>query len=145
MTTIHMSQALNSKLYHDALTIRKQVFIEEQGVDPKIEIDDFESLCFHFCLYQNNQALATCRLYPLNQEEIKIQRVAVTKNARHLGYGQALMEACLKFAKDRHYSNCILDAQEIAIPFYLKLGFKIESDIFLEAGIKHRKMAYTLR
>ncbi|MHA6603123.1 GNAT family N-acetyltransferase [Aerococcus urinae] len=145
MTTIHMSQALNSKLYHDALTIRKQVFIEEQGVDPKIEIDDFESLCFHFCLYRNDQALATCRLYPLNQEDIKMQRVAVLKDYRKLGYGQDLMEACLKFAKDHHYSSCVLDAQVTAIPFYLKLGFKIKSDVFLDAGIKHRKMAYTLR
>jgi len=42
MLKINYSTDLSSKTYQDALSIRKEVFIKEQNVEPDIEIDGVE-------------------------------------------------------------------------------------------------------
>ena len=44
--TFLVIQAQTDKEIADALSIRNQVFIEEQGVDPKIELDQYDAKQF---------------------------------------------------------------------------------------------------
>jgi predicted GNAT family N-acyltransferase len=39
----------------------------------------------------------------------------------------------------------VLSAQETVTAFYERLGYRVESERFFEAGIPHRKMSKTLR
>ncbi|MFE1639555.1 GNAT family N-acyltransferase, partial [Acinetobacter baumannii] len=48
----------------DAKYIREQVFIQEQGIEPKDEWDDFDSTAVHFMVYVKEQPNATARLLP---------------------------------------------------------------------------------
>ena len=55
------------------------------------------------------------------------------------GYGNHVLQAILKDLKD--YTGLIyMHAQVQVLPFYEKLGFKKEGEIFEEAGIMHYKM-----
>lgn len=50
------------------------------------------------------------------------------------------MQATLEQAEERGLKEVKLSAQVHATPFYERLGFKIVSDEFLEAGIPHVDM-----
>ena len=44
-----------------------------------MEIDEYEAHCIHFVLYTDHVAVATCRLLPLENGVMKLQRMAVEK------------------------------------------------------------------
>jgi predicted GNAT family N-acyltransferase len=58
--------------------------------------------------------------------------------------GTALLQALLAYAKSRPFPAVDLDAQVQALPFYRKLGFAEEGEVFMDAGIPHRKMRLKL-
>ena len=73
---------IESALYRDALDIRLNVFVNEQNVSPAIEIDEKESSCIHVVGYDHNHnPVATARLFPLDKENYKVQRVAVDRKS----------------------------------------------------------------
>ena len=79
---MHVAQTKDtmSDLYLDAVRLRQRVFVAEQGVPEEMEIDEYEAHCIHFVLYTNHVAVATCRLLPLENGVMKLQRMAVEKS-----------------------------------------------------------------
>ena len=77
---------------------------------------------------------------PRTLDRYKLERFAVLKEERGKGYGKHILNAILDDLKD--YKGLIyIHAQEQVLPFYEKLGFKKEGDLFEEAGIMHYKMS----
>ena len=137
MTTTDIS----SSTYLDSLTIRKEVFIEEQNVDEALEIDDLEDKTLHIVGYEGETPICTARLLKKNDGSVKVQRVAVLSASRNLGIGRLLLEQIEKIAKDQmNGSRLVLDSQDHAISFYEKEGFEVEGGGFLDAGIPHHFM-----
>ncbi|VFT35479.1 acetyl transferase [Pseudomonas aeruginosa] len=69
-----------------------------------------------------------------------IGRVSVLKDWRGLKVGDALMRAAIEEAERRGLKRQLLTAQVYAIPFYERLGFKVDSGEFLDAGLPHVDM-----
>lgn len=134
------TEDLNSQIYKDALAIRYKVFVDEQKVPSDLEIDEFEEKSIYGVLYDSDQAVATVRIYSLNNKVYKVQRVAVLKQLRGQGLGKRLMLDVERKAKEMQVEHLKLDSQNTAIPFYQKLGYEISSDEFLDAGILHHTM-----
>lgn len=135
-----------SDLYLDALKIRNQVFVKEQGVPLDREIDNYEAYTIHFVLYQDTETpMATLRLLPLEDGKIKVQRMAVLKEFRKKGLGKVIMEAAETFANEHDYQQLVLGAQLTARDFYQRLGYQTEGEIFLDADIEHVTMTKTLQ
>lgn len=127
------------------LAVRRRVFIEEQGVEPSLEVDGLDADCRHWIAEAGGQALATARAR-IAEGRAKIQRVAVLPEARGTGLGAALMRAILEeLAADPALSEAWLESQTQAIPFYEPLGFVAEGEEFMDAGIPHRRMRRPLR
>lgn len=138
---IKQTKDTQSKTYLDAVQIRNSVFVKEQGVPFALEIDDNENFCIHFALYNSlNVAVATLRLLPQHKGQITLQRMAVLKEYRNLGYAKLLIQEALKFTTSNGYRTIILHAQLPARDFYKKLGFVEFGHVFEEAGIKHISM-----
>ena len=137
MITIERFTFQDKYLINQAFNIRNQVFVIEQSVDKKEEYE-FEEESIHFILFKNNQACATAR-YRETEYGIKLERFAVLKEYRGLGYG---MDILLKMLEDIKAKKEIkyLHAQVQVVPFYEKAGFKKVGDIFEEAQIMHYKM-----
>lgn len=130
-----------SEIYVDAMRIRHQVFMVEQGVPFEEEVDQYEALCVHFVLYDDDKkALATCRLLPLENGVMKLQRMAVIKEARGKGYGELIVTEAETFAKTQGYNTIKLGAQLTALGFYEKLGYTAYGEEFLDANIPHMMM-----
>ncbi|MGG5341465.1 GNAT family N-acetyltransferase [Enterococcus sp. AZ192] len=135
-----------SDIYLDAVQIRHQVFMLEQGVPSEIEIDKYEAMCIHFVLYgDDNKPIATCRLLPLENDRIKLQRMAVRKEYRGKEYGRIIVEKAEEFAKEQGYKVITLGAQITALGFYERMGYVKEGEMFLDANIEHYQMNKTLQ
>ncbi|WP_159721130.1 GNAT family N-acetyltransferase [Enterococcus sp. CSURQ0835] len=129
-----------SDIYLAAVKIRQQVFVKEQHVTIEEEIDQNEAYAIHFVLYLADKPVATVRLLPLNDTELKLQRMAVLKDYRGQNLGATIIREAEKFAREQHFKKIKLDAQLTAQKFYEKLGYQAFGEIFQDARIDHIHM-----
>ena len=122
------------------LAIRREVFVEEQGVPLDEEMDAHDAGCVHFLAFDAGDAVGTARLRETEAGRVKAERVAVRRSARRSGIGRALMRALEDAARARGHREIVLNAQVPVIAFYERLGYRVEGPEFLEAGIPHRAM-----
>jgi|SRR5699024_9000201 predicted GNAT family N-acyltransferase len=120
----------------DLRRIRNSVFIQEQGVSPEQEWDSDDATATHFLAFEGDFAIGTARLLA----DGCIGRVSVLKDWRGLHIGEKLLLAAVEEAERLGLTEQTLTAQVHAAGFYERLGFKIISDEFLEAGIPHIDM-----
>jgi predicted GNAT family N-acyltransferase len=130
---------------HDALQIRRRVFIEEQNVPEELEIDEHDAepattTARHVLLRLDGAAVATGRLILESDANAHIGRVAVLAEHRGRGHGRTLMYALHELAIGLGVRAITLAAQLHAIGFYERLGYRARGDVFLDAGIEHRWM-----
>jgi predicted GNAT family N-acyltransferase len=116
--------------------IREEVFVCEQSVPAEMEWDEFDAQSHHVVAIADGVAIGTGRLLP----DGHIGRLAVLGKWRNQGVGSALLAALIDEARKRGVSRVLLNAQIQALPFYLRHGFQAEDDVFLDAGIAHRRM-----
>lgn len=127
----------------NALALRYEVFVEEQGVDQKEEYDEYDILnrndVIHVQATQESNTIGTLRLI-LDDKTLKIGRVCVGKSARNQKIGTKLIHYALRYAENNGYREVILGSQLTAQEFYRKIGFEPYGDVFLDAGIEHIMM-----
>lgn len=124
--------------------LRRVVFIEEQGVSEADEVDGLDDSAIHLLAFDGETPVGTARLLPKGATG-KIGRVCVLPSARGTGLGAALIRAALEVLRGQPgVSEAYLGSQSHATGFYEKLGFAVEGEEFLDAGIPHRHMRRAL-
>ena len=123
-----------------AREIRLAVFVKEQEIPMKLEIDDLDERSWHFVLIKNNQPVSTARVFEEGKKELHIGRVATLKEFRKQGLAGGIFLEIEKFAKLNNFSKLVLDAQLTAKSFYEKINYIPEGEIFLDADIEHVRM-----
>ena len=123
-----------------AIAIRTRVFIEEQGVTEREEMDGLDSDCVHFVAYRDDTAVGCARLRPLGDARAKIERVAVLPELRARGLGREIMDVVEAEAARRGHRDLVLHAQISVVDFYGRLGWRAFGPEFDEAGIAHVAM-----
>ena len=132
----------------DALSVRRAVFIAEQGVTEVEEIDAYDgdprqvTSALHVVAYLDGLPAATGRLLldAPDGENAHIGRIAVLREHRRRGLGRAVMLALQDEARRRGFRGAKVAAQLQAIPFYESLGYVAYGGVFLDARIAHRLM-----
>lgn len=131
----------DSKLMKTVFSIREEVFVVEQEVDPSIEYE-FEEESVHFLALFNGEPAGTARWRQTNNG-IKLERFAVLKTMREKGIGSALVKAIMDdLAGLKSLHKIYLHAQVTAMNLYAKHNFVAEGDEFLEADIRHYVMVW---
>ena len=121
--------------------VRETVFVQEQQVPIEEEWDALDPDCVHvIARAQDGTPIGTGRLTP----EHKIGRMAVLREWRGRGVGDALLLALIEQAHQRGWREVALNAQVSAIAFYLRHGFQPVGERFWEAGIEHQAMRRAL-
>ena len=128
----------------DAFLVRQEVFILEQGVPAELELDELDSSAAHVLAYQDAHCIGTGRLVNLSAKQSQIGRMAVLAKFRGKGIGKQILQKLVDLAASQGVLEIILHSQVSAIPFYGKLGFQAQGDVYEEAGIPHRNMMLTL-
>ncbi|MFD5596827.1 GNAT family N-acetyltransferase [Streptomyces griseorubiginosus] len=135
-------------------TVRKEVFVGEQGVPEDIEYDAYDAVALHvLAVREDGVPLGTGRLLFGEAAAGKtggdasvgsLGRLAVTQAARGLGVGAALVRAIEDAARARGLAAVDLHAQTHALGFYERLGYVAYGPEFPDAGIAHRAMRRVL-
>lgn len=128
----------------DAFLVRQEVFILEQRVPAELELDELDSSAAHVLAYQDAHCIGTGRLVNLSAKQAQIGRMAVLAKFRGKGIGKQILQKLVDLAASQGVLEIILHSQVSAIPFYGKLGFQAQGDVYEEAGIPHRNMMLTL-
>lgn len=119
-------------------SLRRTVFVEEQGVPEHQEWDGADPDCRHFLAEDaHGRPIGTARLMPSGQ----IGRMAVLEEWRRQGIGARLLELAVDAARAANYQAIFLHAQSHAVGFYERAGFQVAGTPFMEAGIEHREMS----
>lgn len=132
---------INDPLLAEAgFSIRRSVFVEEQGVLPDEEFESEEE-SVHFLLFYFDIPVATAR-WRATLDGIKLERFAVLPEYRGKGLGQVMVLSVLSDLKHRK-EPIYLHSQLKAIPLYERCGFVRTGPMFSECEILHYKMQYS--
>ena len=129
---------------HDALQLRAQVFILEQG--PYLDVDGLDRQSWHLLGRDESSALvAYLRIVDpgLKFAEPSIGRVVTALEVRGTGLGRSLVREGLAGSL-RHWPGHAnrIGAQARLQRFYSELGFAVAGDEYLEDGIPHIDMLW---
>ena len=120
--------------------IRREIFINEQWFAESDEWDDDDAVSVHALVTLNREPVGTGRL----NLDGKIGRIAVKAGLRGRGIGALILRQLLHEAYHRGVREPYLHAQVQAVPFYQKLGFRTQGDVFDEVGVLHVRMTHAM-
>ncbi len=129
---------------YEILKSRSEIFIIEQHI-MYLDMDDTDYNSLHCFITEGGRVTAYLRAYYEKNKEnrVKIGRVLTLEHGR--GNGKALLTQSVEAIKRRMDCRVIcMDAQKSAVGFYEKMGFKVVSGEFLEAGLPHVAMSMEL-
>jgi predicted GNAT family N-acyltransferase len=121
-----------------AYEIRRKVFVEEQGCDPKRDVDCFDAQAVHLIVYVEESPAATGRIYH-DGSHFRIGRLCVLKEYRGQGIGDLALRLLL-FKAFTWANEVYIGAQKYAENFYTKFGFQKYGEEYLDENIPHIHM-----
>ena len=129
---------LSARELYEIVRARQEIFLMEQRIVCR-DFDGVDYNALHCFLWEDNKVVAYMRAF-MHDGEIRLGRFLTVRHGE--GLGRRLMELSLPIVKASFNCDKIsFHAQKHAEGFYLKLGFKTVSDVFLEEGIEHVEMA----
>lgn len=140
--TKSFTELTNDELY-ELLKLRCAVFVVEQNCAYQ-DIDGTDKTSFHvFAKTEDGQIKACLRFFEKDAGTVHMGRVITVD--RGTGMGAKLLKAGIEAVKEKTDKKQIyLEAQSYAVGFYEKSGFAVTGEEFLEDGIPHKPMMYTL-
>ena len=126
----------------DEFKIRKEVFIEEQGIDERLERDGLDKDCLHVLVFDDDIAVGTGRVVDTDKGPL-IGRVAVLKDYRGKQYGDLILRKLVDLCFRQCEKIVYVHSQLTVIKFYQGVGFESTGQVFLENGIEHISMFIT--
>ena len=138
------SQLTTDELF-EIYRVRVAVFVVEQNCAYQ-EVDLTDKLSYHLWLESENAIKAYLRVIPAGvvRKEVSLGRVIAVES--HQGLGTEIVKHGIAFAKEQlGAEEIVIEAQTYVRSLYEKLGFKAESEEFLEDGIPHVRMRLILQ
>ncbi len=129
----------------DAIKLRVDVFIREQGFEPGWEPDEDDKISKHFIAITDNKIVSTARFREIAKDEIKIERMVTKKEYRGKGIAKGLVEFMIEEIKKLEPKKIWLRSQVQSQSFYEKCQFKAVSEPFDMWGVPHIDMEYVRR
>lgn len=124
----------------EAFKVRKEVFVEEQGISQGIELDSHDDEALHMVVKDGDRVIGTARVLFPAPGVAKIGRMAVLRPFRRKGIGSSIISFLNTELKNRQIRRAVLHAQYSSVAFYKSCGFIELGMPFNEAGIKHLRM-----
>lgn len=134
-----------AQMQDDAMRVRIEVFVDEQGIPLDMERDPADDTSLHLVAYNRvGQAVATGRLLPAQSGTARIGRMAVKRVLRRAQLGSDVLQALLEAAQARGDQQVLVHAQRVAEGFYARSGFVPQGEGFEEVGLPHIEMVRSL-
>jgi predicted GNAT family N-acyltransferase len=126
--------------YMELYALRQCVLRYPLGLNLFNEDLQAETNWLKFGAYLKNRLVGCVMLTPLSASKLKLRQMCVYNYMQGQGVGSDLVSFAESYAFKNNFKLIELNARDLAIPFYEKLGYKKVGDVFLEVGIEHVKM-----
>jgi predicted GNAT family N-acyltransferase len=127
--------------YDEAVRLRYEVLRRPLGLEFTPEQLAAEYADIHLAAFNDTgHLIGYLCLTPLNNNELKMRQVAIASEWQGKGAGSKLVAASEELAAQLNFKTMTMHARETAVPFYLRLGYRIVGDRFEEVTIPHVKM-----
>ena len=140
---IRVAQDLESII--ESQKIRKEVFVQEQGIPIELDLDGWDDNSYHALAYDNNQVVGVARLTLTENNKAVLARVAVLKEFRGLGIASKIVKALLLKAENLSIRKIDIYPHEHLKGFYESYGFKYIEKSEVVGNHQLIKMGKTLR
>ena len=121
--------------------LRKPIGLQRSTIRDKIE-----KISYHVMATNNKgKIIGVGRLHFVNIKESQIRYMAVDKNFRKKGVGNAIVHKLEIHSLNNYRNKIILNARENAVIFYSKLGYVNLGKIDVGIDIKHFQMKKNLK
>ena len=107
--------------------------------------DNLEKISYHVMATTKGKIIGVGRLHFVNTKESQIRYMAVDKNFRKKGVGNAIVHNLEIHSLNNYRNKIILNARENAVIFYSKLGYINLGKIDVGIDIKHFQMKKNLK
>lgn len=126
-----------SEEYDMELKLRDHVLRQPLGMS--IYHDDLtkENEDLHLGAFVEKQLVGTLILTSIDPNTVRMRQVAVDPTWQHQQVGSQLVRFAESLAIQKGFTHMILHARKSAVPFYIKLGYQIVTDEFLEINLPH--------
>ncbi len=133
------------KIFHklplEAVNIRMNIFVKEQGFSETLEIDENEERATHIVGFIDGKPAATSRFfYDERRGAYLISRIAVLKEHRGKGLGALIVKAAEEQIRAQKGKATVIHAQLRVKGFYESIGYTAYGDVDLEEGVEHIMM-----
>ena len=141
---MEISFKISDKLLPESRTIRTTVFVNEQGFNEEFDKDDDKAL--HILMYADKKAIGNARvIYSDEHNCYTIGRFAILKPYRGLKLGSRLLLYVEEVIKEKYGPIEVgISSQERAIGFYLKNGYTLTGETYLDENYPHYFMVKKL-
>lgn len=100
-----------------------------------------EDQAIHAIAVENGEVLGVARMHESAEKQGQVRCVATATAAQGKGIGKAIMAYLEKEAKQKGWTEIVLEARENAVPFYEAIGYTIVAESYLLFGeIQHYRM-----
>ncbi len=121
-----------SKYYHLRWEVLRKPWEHPEGS----EKDDQEDKSIHAAIYdEKGEALGVCRLQFNDPNTGQIRFMGVRDDQQGKGLGKLLVSYLEEKAKRHGATKMILHSREIALPFYLRSGYRVKERSHLLWGV----------
>jgi ElaA protein len=135
----HRFDELPAALLYEVLRFRQAVFVVEQ-VSAYEDLDGRDQAALHLLSYIDG-TLAGCLRLVVEEDRVRIGRLAVARQYRGRGLAQRMMaEAFARIGRDHSPCPIAISAQSYLVPFYAGLGFAPNSPEYDDGGVPHIDM-----
>ena len=121
-----------------AYYVRIQAMARKHQITLQAEFDEHDTPDTKYIVAIDDYLpVATCRLYPIDNERIMLGRIVVLPEYRHRGLGTEVVKAAEIWAKEIGYRIAVLESRDNKIHFYETMGYvadlsdKIVGDTFI--------------
>jgi predicted GNAT family N-acyltransferase len=144
MKEVNMLMKEYDYLSEDAIMIRNEVFVKEQGFNE--EFDEIDGKATHIVMYDRERAISTCRIYyHIEKLSFVVGRIAVIKAYRGKNIGAKMLRYVENNIRKNGGKNVVLSAQVRVAEFYEKQGYKKSGEVYLDEDCPHIWMEKKLK
>jgi predicted GNAT family N-acyltransferase len=132
--------------YKELLDLRYKILLQPLGLKFLDSYREEEANFLHIGCIENStgELIGGLILVPIDNDEIRVMQVAVDIVHQGEGIGKKLIEHAESVAKSIGYERIVMHAMLSVVGFYEKLGFKQDSDLFEEKGVRFIRMVKEL-
>lgn len=110
-----------------AYYVRIQAMARKHQIPLNVEFDEHDTPdTKYIVIIDNFLPIATCRLYPIDNSQIRLGRIVVLPEYRRQGIGSLVVKEAETWAKELGYTSASLESRDNKIPFYESLGYEAD-------------------